>query len=176
MQHPRRQECELTRIRLATNNESSPITALQHQLRTSAALFAILLNFKHIYIYLALPYFVFLLRRHCWMPGKSKCQPIRPPMQNNWLTAFPLSSGNRPRHRAGHHRRRGLRHLFRTLCDRRRVLRTRPDLFPPLSVPAWLESRLLGRQRLGDLYRSGPCSRQVCVPHQSSHPDTFSLS
>ncbi|KWU47227.1 family 57 glycosyltransferase [Rhodotorula sp. JG-1b] len=53
----------------------SILAARNHNLRTSAALFAILLNFKHIYIYLALPYFVFLLRRHCWMPGKSKCQP-----------------------------------------------------------------------------------------------------
>ncbi|TKA58053.1 hypothetical protein B0A53_00455 [Rhodotorula sp. CCFEE 5036] len=49
----------------------SILAARNHNLRTSAALFAILLNFKHIYIYLALPYFVFLLRRHCWMPGKA---------------------------------------------------------------------------------------------------------
>lgn len=164
MQHPRRQECELSRARLVTKNECSLRKALQHNLRTSAALFAILLNFKHIYIYLALPYFVFLLRRHCWMPGKGNCPPIRLSVQSKRLTAlrpFPLSFGNRPRHRAGHHRRRCLRHLFRTICDRRRILRARPNLFSPLPVPARLESRLLGRQRVGDLYRSRSRSRQV---------------
>jgi alpha-1,3-glucosyltransferase len=37
-----------------------------------AALFAALLNFKHIFIYLAPPYFIFLLRRHCFSKG-SEC-------------------------------------------------------------------------------------------------------
>lgn len=48
-------------------------SASQNNLRTSAMLFAVLLNFKHVYIYLALPYFVFLLRKHCWVPGKGAC-------------------------------------------------------------------------------------------------------
>ncbi|POY75162.1 hypothetical protein BMF94_1794 [Rhodotorula taiwanensis] len=48
----------------------SILAARSNNLRTSAMLFAVLLNFKHIYIYLALPYFVFLLRKHCWVPGK----------------------------------------------------------------------------------------------------------
>jgi alpha-1,3-glucosyltransferase len=30
------------------------------------ALFATLLNFKHIYLYLSLPYFIYLLRSYCW--------------------------------------------------------------------------------------------------------------
>ncbi|GAA5984025.1 hypothetical protein JCM10908_006018 [Rhodotorula pacifica] len=49
----------------------SILAARNNNLRTCAALFAVLLNFKHIYIYLALPYFVFLLRRHCWTPAKA---------------------------------------------------------------------------------------------------------
>ncbi|GAA5921699.1 hypothetical protein JCM3775_001772 [Rhodotorula graminis] len=47
----------------------SLIAARQDNLYACAALFATLLNFKHIFIYLALPYFVFLLRRHCYPPG-----------------------------------------------------------------------------------------------------------
>ncbi|GAA6048612.1 hypothetical protein JCM3770_002056 [Rhodotorula araucariae] len=47
----------------------SLIAARDNNLYTCAALFATLLNFKHIFIYLALPYFVFLLRRHCYPPG-----------------------------------------------------------------------------------------------------------
>ncbi len=34
-----------------------------------AALFATLLNFKHIFVYLALPFVVFLFRRHCFTPA-----------------------------------------------------------------------------------------------------------
>ncbi|BGP55818.1 glycosyl transferase [Rhodotorula sphaerocarpa] len=49
----------------------SILAARNDNLRGCAALFAVLLDFKHIYIYLALPYFVFLLRRHCWLPGKN---------------------------------------------------------------------------------------------------------
>ena len=33
------------------------------------ALFAVLLNLKHIYVYIALPYFVFLLRAYCFPPA-----------------------------------------------------------------------------------------------------------
>ncbi|BGP16632.1 hypothetical protein JCM10213_000452 [Rhodosporidiobolus nylandii] len=51
----------------------SLIAARDNNLYACAALFAILLNFKHIFIYLALPFFVFLLRRHCYPPG-SKLQ------------------------------------------------------------------------------------------------------
>ncbi|GAA5887920.1 hypothetical protein JCM6882_000802 [Rhodosporidiobolus microsporus] len=47
----------------------SLIAARDNNLYLCAALFATLLNFKHIFIYLALPYFVFLLRRHCYPPG-----------------------------------------------------------------------------------------------------------
>ncbi|GAA5967822.1 hypothetical protein JCM11641_005778 [Rhodosporidiobolus odoratus] len=47
----------------------SLIAARDNNLYACAALFATLLNFKHIFIYLALPYFVFLLRRHCFPPG-----------------------------------------------------------------------------------------------------------
>ncbi|GAA5820621.1 hypothetical protein JCM11251_003080 [Rhodosporidiobolus azoricus] len=47
----------------------SLIAARDNNLYLCAALFAMLLNFKHIFIYLALPYFVFLLRRHCYPPG-----------------------------------------------------------------------------------------------------------
>ncbi|GAA6042056.1 hypothetical protein JCM8097_004084 [Rhodosporidiobolus ruineniae] len=47
----------------------SLIAARDNNLYACAALFAVLLNFKHIFVYLALPYFVFLLRRHCYPPG-----------------------------------------------------------------------------------------------------------
>uniref|UniRef100_A0A0K3CD36 Alpha-1,3-glucosyltransferase n=1 Tax=Rhodotorula toruloides TaxID=5286 RepID=A0A0K3CD36_RHOTO len=47
----------------------SLIAARDNNLYACAALFATLLNFKHIFVYLALPYFVFLLRRHCYPPG-----------------------------------------------------------------------------------------------------------
>ncbi|BGP40496.1 glycosyl transferase [Rhodotorula kratochvilovae] len=47
----------------------SLIAARDNNLYACAAHFATLLNFKHIFIYLALPYFVFLLRRHCYPPG-----------------------------------------------------------------------------------------------------------
>ncbi|GAA5833273.1 hypothetical protein JCM9279_001475 [Rhodotorula babjevae] len=47
----------------------SLIAARQDNLYACAALFATLLNFKHIFIYLAMPFFVFLLRRHCYPPG-----------------------------------------------------------------------------------------------------------
>ncbi|BGP25037.1 glycosyl transferase [Rhodotorula toruloides] len=43
--------------------------ARDNNLYACAALFATLLNFKHIFVYLALPYFVFLLRGHCYLPG-----------------------------------------------------------------------------------------------------------
>ncbi|KAL8278199.1 hypothetical protein RQP46_009372 [Phenoliferia psychrophenolica] len=44
----------------------SIVAARENNLYLCAALFATLLNFKHIFIYLAPPYFVFLLRRHCY--------------------------------------------------------------------------------------------------------------
>ncbi|GAA5871553.1 hypothetical protein JCM8547_001370 [Rhodosporidiobolus lusitaniae] len=47
----------------------SLLAARDNNLYACAALFATLLNFKHIFVYLALPYFVFLLRRHCFPPG-----------------------------------------------------------------------------------------------------------
>ncbi|GJN90864.1 hypothetical protein Rhopal_003878-T1 [Rhodotorula paludigena] len=47
----------------------SLIEARDNHLYACAALFATLLNFKHIFVYLALPYFVFLLRQHCYPPG-----------------------------------------------------------------------------------------------------------
>ncbi|GAA5999903.1 hypothetical protein JCM10207_005964 [Rhodosporidiobolus poonsookiae] len=47
----------------------SLIAARENNLYACAALFAILLNFKHIFVYLALPFFIFLLRRHCYPPG-----------------------------------------------------------------------------------------------------------
>ncbi|GAA6003632.1 dolichyl-P-Glc:Glc1Man(9)GlcNAc(2)-PP-dolichol alpha-1,3-glucosyltransferase [Rhodotorula paludigena] len=47
----------------------SLIAARDNHLYACAALFATLLNFKHIFVYLALPYFVFLLRQHCYPPG-----------------------------------------------------------------------------------------------------------
>ncbi|SCV72210.1 BQ2448_4904 [Microbotryum intermedium] len=48
----------------------SVVAAREDNLYLSAALFAALLNFKHIFIYLAPPYFVFLLRRHCFSNGR----------------------------------------------------------------------------------------------------------
>lgn len=43
----------------------------------SGALFAILLNFKHIYVYLALPYFIFLLRAYCFPPSATTLDFVR---------------------------------------------------------------------------------------------------
>ncbi|SGY20657.1 BQ5605_C016g08115 [Microbotryum silenes-dioicae] len=51
----------------------SVVAARENNLYLSAALFAVLLNFKHIFIYLAPPYFVFLLRRHCFSSGRQYC-------------------------------------------------------------------------------------------------------
>lgn len=48
-----------------------PFVRHQNHLYTTAALFAALLNFKHIFIYMAPPYFVFLLRRHCFREGST---------------------------------------------------------------------------------------------------------
>ncbi|ORY89260.1 family 57 glycosyltransferase [Leucosporidium creatinivorum] len=50
----------------------SVVAAREDNLYACAALFAALLNFKHIFIYLAPPYFIFLLRRHCFSKG-SEC-------------------------------------------------------------------------------------------------------
>ncbi|GAA5822299.1 hypothetical protein JCM5353_001562 [Sporobolomyces roseus] len=47
----------------------SLVAAQENNLYLCAALFAILLNFKHIFIYLAPPFLVFLFRRHCFPPG-----------------------------------------------------------------------------------------------------------
>ncbi|GAA6023965.1 hypothetical protein JCM11491_003217 [Sporobolomyces phaffii] len=47
----------------------SLIAAQQNNLYLCAGLFATLLNFKHIFIYLAPPFLVFLFRRHCFPPG-----------------------------------------------------------------------------------------------------------
>jgi alpha-1,3-glucosyltransferase len=67
---------------------------LQNNLYLCAALFATLLNFKHIFVYLALPYFVFLLRRHCYPPGDSASFPpssFLPPFNHPLsLTEFQL--------------------------------------------------------------------------------------
>ncbi|KAM0791420.1 hypothetical protein ACM66B_005879 [Microbotryomycetes sp. NB124-2] len=48
----------------------SLIAAQQGHLYLCAALFAALLNFKHIFVYLAPPFFVFLLRRYCFRNGR----------------------------------------------------------------------------------------------------------
>ncbi|GAA5857846.1 hypothetical protein JCM1840_000934 [Sporobolomyces johnsonii] len=47
----------------------SLIAAQENNLYACAALFAVLLNFKHIFIYLAPPFLVFLFRRHCFPPA-----------------------------------------------------------------------------------------------------------
>ncbi|GAA5910113.1 dolichyl-P-Glc:Glc1Man(9)GlcNAc(2)-PP-dolichol alpha-1,3-glucosyltransferase [Sporobolomyces salmoneus] len=47
----------------------SLIAAQEDNLYLCAALFATLLNFKHIFIYLAPPFLVFLFRKHCFPPG-----------------------------------------------------------------------------------------------------------
>ncbi|GAA5961119.1 hypothetical protein JCM3765_001233 [Sporobolomyces pararoseus] len=47
----------------------SLISAQENNLYLCAALFATLLNFKHIFIYLAPPFLVFLFRKHCFPPG-----------------------------------------------------------------------------------------------------------
>ncbi|GAA5982832.1 hypothetical protein JCM5350_003002 [Sporobolomyces pararoseus] len=46
----------------------SLIAAQENNLYLCAALFAALLNFKHIFIYLAPPFLVFLFRKHCFPP------------------------------------------------------------------------------------------------------------
>lgn len=46
----------------------SILAARNGQLLTSGILFAVLLNFKHIYMYIAPAYFVFLLRAYCFSP------------------------------------------------------------------------------------------------------------
>ncbi|CEQ39575.1 SPOSA6832_01113 [Sporobolomyces salmonicolor] len=43
--------------------------AQENNLYACAALFTVLLNFKHIFIYLAPPFLVFLFRRHCFPPA-----------------------------------------------------------------------------------------------------------
>ncbi|KAK4056664.1 glycosyl transferase [Microbotryomycetes sp. JL221] len=48
----------------------SLIAAQQGNLYLCAALFATLLNFKHIFVYLAPPFFVFLLKQYCFRNGK----------------------------------------------------------------------------------------------------------
>ncbi|SAL99562.1 hypothetical protein [Absidia glauca] len=47
----------------------SIVDAKQHRLLRSGILFAILLNFKHIYLYLAPAYFVYLLQAYCFDAG-----------------------------------------------------------------------------------------------------------
>ncbi|GAA6063187.1 hypothetical protein JCM10212_006853 [Sporobolomyces blumeae] len=47
----------------------SLISAQEGNVYACATLFATLLNFKHIFVYLAPPYLVFLFRRHCFPPG-----------------------------------------------------------------------------------------------------------
>ncbi|GAA5887754.1 hypothetical protein JCM16303_005068 [Sporobolomyces ruberrimus] len=47
----------------------SLIAAQENNLYVCAVLFGTLLNFKHIFIYLAPPFLVFLFRRHCFPPG-----------------------------------------------------------------------------------------------------------
>lgn len=47
---------------------------MQNNLLLSGILFAVLLNFKHIYLYMAPAYFVYLLKSYCYIqvgPGKS---------------------------------------------------------------------------------------------------------
>lgn len=70
-------------IRVSLGRAQLTSHAPQNNLYSCAALFATLLNFKHIFIYLALPYFVFLLRRHCYPPGgstSSTFRAVKPPL------------------------------------------------------------------------------------------------
>ncbi|KAI8372861.1 glycosyltransferase family 57 protein [Radiomyces spectabilis] len=48
----------------------SIVEAKRDNLLGSGILFAVLLNFKHIYLYLAPAYFVYLLKAYCFIPGR----------------------------------------------------------------------------------------------------------
>ncbi|KAF9586412.1 glycosyl transferase [Lunasporangiospora selenospora] len=56
----------------------SLVDAKQGRLLRSGILFAILLNFKHIYLYIALPYFAFLLRAYCFENSGNSIRAFRP--------------------------------------------------------------------------------------------------
>lgn len=147
----------------AKQKPGSSLGVQKEQYPLCAALFAVLLNFKHIFMYISLPYLFFLLRVHCIEDGKALSNVLCPHLMLTNRNLLSRSSAAFSHSATG--KRRSWYHVFVfwPLPSRRRGRRVEANLQSPVSLPAWAESCLLGTQRVGTLNDCRPRSHVLYV-------------